>query len=61
MGIEQSPDPQLVEQTRQQIRSLVAEIADISKADVAAGGVLRAVSAKGGFRYGGRRRGRVGR
>jgi len=36
MSIEQQPlDPQLIEQTKQQIRSLVAEIAQLSKTDVA--------------------------
>jgi multidrug efflux pump subunit AcrA (membrane-fusion protein) len=35
MSIEQSPDLTLVEQTKQQIRSLVAEIAQLSKSDVA--------------------------
>ena len=34
MSIEQPLDPQLVEQTKQQIRSLVAEIAQLSKTDV---------------------------
>ena len=33
--IEQPVDPQLVEQTKQQIRSLVAEIAQLTKTDVA--------------------------
>jgi multidrug efflux pump subunit AcrA (membrane-fusion protein) len=35
MSIEQPLDPQLIEQTKQQIRSLVAEIAQLSKTDVA--------------------------
>lgn len=35
MGIEQSLDPQLIEQTKQQIRALVAEISQLSKTDVA--------------------------
>jgi hypothetical protein len=35
MSIEQAADSQLIEQTKQQIRSLVAEIAQLSKADVA--------------------------
>jgi hypothetical protein len=35
MSFEQSPDHQLIEQTKQQIRALVAEIAQLSKADVA--------------------------
>ena len=35
MSIEQPVDPQLIEQTKQQIRSLVAEIAQLSKTDVA--------------------------
>lgn len=35
MSIEQPPDPQLIEQTKQQIRSLVAEIAQLTKTDVA--------------------------
>ena len=35
MSFEQSPDPQLIEQTKQQIRSLVAEIAQLTKTDVA--------------------------
>jgi len=35
MSTEQSIDPQLVEQTKQQIRSLVGEIAQLSRADVA--------------------------
>src|SRR3990172_252419 len=35
MSIEQSLDAQLIEQTKQQIRSLVAEIAKLSKTDVA--------------------------
>ncbi len=34
MSIEQSLDPHLIEQTKQQIRSLVAEIAQLSKTDV---------------------------
>lgn len=34
MSIEQPLDPQLIEQTKQQIRSLVAEIAQLSKSDV---------------------------
>ncbi|MEN6404975.1 MAG: biotin/lipoyl-binding protein [Thermoguttaceae bacterium] len=34
MSEEQSIDPQLVEQTKQQIRSLVAEVAQLSKSDV---------------------------
>ena len=35
MSIEQPLDPQLIEQTKQQIRSLVAEIARLSKTEVA--------------------------
>ena len=35
MSSEQSVDPQLVEQTKQQIRSLVGEIAQLSRSDVA--------------------------
>jgi multidrug efflux pump subunit AcrA (membrane-fusion protein) len=35
MSIEQPLDPQLIEQTKQQIRSLVAEIAQLSKSDMA--------------------------
>jgi hypothetical protein len=35
MSIEQPADSQLIEQTKQQIRSLVAEIAQLSKTDVA--------------------------
>lgn len=35
MSIEQPVDPQLIEQTKQQIRALVAEIAQLSKTDVA--------------------------
>ena len=35
MSIEQPLDSQLIEQTKQQIRSLVAEIAQLSKTDVA--------------------------
>jgi multidrug efflux pump subunit AcrA (membrane-fusion protein) len=35
MSFEQPADPQLIEQTRRQIRSLVAEIAQLSEADVA--------------------------
>ncbi len=35
MSIEQSLDPQLIEQTKQQIRSLVAEIAQLTKTEVA--------------------------
>ncbi|MBU4399552.1 MAG: efflux RND transporter periplasmic adaptor subunit [Planctomycetes bacterium] len=35
MSIEQPLDPHLIEQTKQQIRSLVAEIAQLSKTDVA--------------------------
>ncbi len=35
MSIEQSIDPHLIEQTKQQIRSLVAEIAQLSKTEVA--------------------------
>jgi multidrug efflux pump subunit AcrA (membrane-fusion protein) len=35
MSFEQSPDPQLIEQTKRQIRSLVAEIAQLTKTDVA--------------------------
>jgi multidrug efflux pump subunit AcrA (membrane-fusion protein) len=35
MSTEQSIDPQLVEQTKQQIRSLVGEIAQLSRSDVA--------------------------
>ncbi len=35
MSIEQSADAQLIERTKQQIRSLVAEIAQLTKADVA--------------------------
>ncbi len=35
MSIEQPLDPQLIEQTKQQIRSLVAEIAQLTKTDVA--------------------------
>ncbi|MEN6450044.1 MAG: hemolysin D [Thermoguttaceae bacterium] len=35
MSIEQTLDPQLIEQTKQQIRALVAEIAQLSKTDVA--------------------------
>ena len=35
MSLEQSLDPQLIEQTKQQIRSLVAEIAQLTKTDVA--------------------------
>ena len=34
MSTEQSLDPQLIEQTKQQIRSLVAEIAQLSKEDI---------------------------
>lgn len=36
MSTEQSLDPQLVEETKQQIRSLVAEIAELTKRDVSA-------------------------
>ena len=35
MSTEQSVDPELVEQTKQQIRNLVREIAQITKSDVA--------------------------
>jgi multidrug efflux pump subunit AcrA (membrane-fusion protein) len=35
MSIEQPPDPRLIEQTKQQIRSLVGEISQLSKTDVA--------------------------
>ncbi|MBN1393766.1 MAG: biotin/lipoyl-binding protein [Pirellulales bacterium] len=35
MSIEQPLDPHLIEQTKQQIRSLVAEISELSKSDVA--------------------------
>ena len=35
MSIEQPLDPQLIEQTKQQIRSLVAEIAQLAKTNVA--------------------------
>lgn len=35
MSFEQTPDHQLIEQTKQQIRALVAEIAQLTKADVA--------------------------
>src|ERR1700674_5539913 len=35
MSTEQSVDPELVEQTKQQIRNLVREIAQISKSEVA--------------------------
>ncbi len=35
MSTEQSVDPELVEQTKQQIRNLVREIAQIAKSDVA--------------------------
>ena len=59
MSIEQPLDPQLIEQTKQQIRSLVAEIAQLSKTDVAPGGVLRRVSAAGRLGLGGRGRGRL--
>ena len=34
MSTEQSLDPQLIEQTKQQIRSLVSEIAQLSKEDI---------------------------
>jgi TolA-binding protein len=46
MSSEQSPlDHQTVEQTKQQIRSLVGEIAQLSKSDVRAEGILRRVHA----------------
>ena len=35
MSTEQSVDPELVEQTKQQIRNLVREIAQISKSEIA--------------------------
>ncbi len=49
-----------IEKTKQQIRGLVGEIAQLSKSDMAAGGVLRRVPAAGGAGAGGGRRGDVG-
>jgi multidrug efflux pump subunit AcrA (membrane-fusion protein)/transcriptional regulator with GAF, ATPase, and Fis domain len=43
MSTEQSVDPELVEQTKQQIRNLVREIAQISKSEVAPGDFYDAV------------------
>ncbi len=43
MSTEQSVDPQLVEQTKQQIRNLVREIAQLSKSDIAPGDFYDAV------------------
>ncbi len=55
MSTEQSLDPNLIEQTKQQIRSLVNEIAQLSKSEIARSSTTEN-SSPSGFRVGGHQR-----